>query len=288
MELRFSQKSLLILHTQFTILNSPFSMLSYSFLVRALLAALLSSVSLAMFSPFVTLRRISYLGEALSHMAFAGIAIALLVGLDIQFTALAFVVLVALAIGWLSQKHKLEEANTITIFLSVSMALGIILINLKKSYSFDLASYLFGNVLLVSQADLIRVGILALLSLGFILLLYKELFYLSYNSEMAGFYRVPVVLVNRLFLALLAANIVINLKAAGIILVSAQLILPAATAFNLARRLTIVIVLSALVAVIAALGGFALSWWLDLPTGANIVMLEFVLFILSLVIRRRF
>ncbi|MBP7195497.1 MAG: metal ABC transporter permease [Candidatus Cloacimonetes bacterium] len=263
-------------------------MLSYSFLVRALLAALLSSVSLAMFSPFVTLRRISYLGEALSHMAFAGIAIALLVGLDIQFTALAFVVLVALAIGWLSQKHKLEEANTITIFLSVSMALGIILINLKKSYSFDLASYLFGNVLLVSQADLIRVGILALLSLGFILLLYKELFYLSYNSEMAGFYRVPVVLVNRLFLALLAANIVINLKAAGIILVSAQLILPAATAFNLARRLTIVIVLSALVAVIAALGGFALSWWLDLPTGANIVMLEFVLFILSLVIRRRF
>jgi len=262
-------------------------MLSYSFLIRALLASLLSSVSLALFSPFVTLRRISYLGEALSHIAFAGIAIALLAGFDTQLTSLVFVVCVALAIGWLSQKHKIEEANTITIFLSVSMALGIILISLRQSYTFDLASYLFGNVLLVSQADLIRVAILAGISLGFILLLYNELFYLSYNAEMAGFYRVPVQLVNRMFLALLAANIVINLKAAGIILVSAQLILPAATAFNLARRLPFVILLSALVAAIAAIGGFALSWWLDLPTGANIVMLEFLLFLISFIFRRK-
>lgn len=262
-------------------------MLSYGFLIRALLAAVLSSVSLALFSPFVTLRRVSYLGEALSHMAFAGIAIALLAGLDAQLTTLVFVVGVAIAIGWLSSRHKLEEANTITIFLSVSMAFGIILISLRKGYSFDLASYLFGNVLLVSQADLIRVGVTALLSLGFILLFYKELFYLSYNAEMAGFYRVPVKAVNRFFLALLAASIVINLKAAGIILVSAQLILPAATAFNLARRLPAVILISALVATIAAVGGFAMSWWLDLPTGANIVMLEFGLFIISLIIRKR-
>ena len=120
----------------------------FSFLVHALLAALLSSVCLALFSPFVTLRRVSYLGEALSHIAFAGIALALLLGLNLQFTTLLFVIAVALAITWLARRRQLQEANTITIFLSVSMALGIILISLRRGYSFDLASYLFGNVLL--------------------------------------------------------------------------------------------------------------------------------------------
>ena len=128
----------------------------YNFIYQAILAALLSSFSLALFSPLVTLRQVSYMGEALSHIAFAGIALALLLELNLQLTTLIFVVIVALAISWLSQKHKLQEANTITIFLSVSMALGIILISLKKGYSFDLESYLFGNVLLVSPRKFIN------------------------------------------------------------------------------------------------------------------------------------
>lgn len=261
-------------------------MLSFNFLIRALIASILSSVSLAIFSPFVSLRRISYLGEAFSHMAFAGIAIALVAGLNDRLITLAFVIVLAYIISWLSKRYKLEEANTITIFLSVSMAFGIILISLSSAYAFDLSSYLFGNVLLVGLSDLILVGIMAILSLAFILIFYRQLFYLSYNAEMAQFLRIPVTIVNHLFLILLAANIVINLKAAGIILVSAQLILPAATAFNLVRRLPMVIFLSAILAILAALGGFALSWWLNIPTGASIVMLEFGFFLFSLMLRK--
>lgn len=260
-------------------------MFAYAFLVNALLAAMLSSLSLALFSPFVTLRRISYMGEALSHIAFAGIAIALILGLNMQISTLIFVTGVSLAIGWLARKHQLDEANTITIFLSVSMALGIVLISLKQGYTFDLASYLFGNVLLVSSADIRALGALALTNLAFILLFYKEMFYLSYNMDMARFFRLRTGLVNHLFLILLAVNIVINLKAAGIILVTAQLILPAATAFNLVRRLSPAIAVSAIVAFMASLGGFALSWWANLPTGASIVLMEFCLFIISLIIR---
>ena len=259
----------------------------FSFLVHALLAALLSSVCLALFSPFVTLRRVSYLGEALSHIAFAGIALALLLGLNLQFTTLLFVIAVALAITWLARRRQLQEANTITIFLSVSMALGIILISLRRGYSFDLASYLFGNVLLASSADLWQLGALLAINLGFIGFFYKELFYLSYNADLAEFYRLPVRTVDRLFMILLAANIVITLRAAGIILVSAQLILPAATAFNLVRPLDHAVAACALIAILAAAGGFALSWWLNLPTGANIVLLEFFLYLLSLLLRPR-
>ncbi|HCX60671.1 MAG TPA: ABC transporter permease, partial [Candidatus Cloacimonas sp.] len=109
------------------------------FLLSALFGALLSGISLAVFAPYVTLRRISYMGEALSHIAFAGIAIAIITGINLTLGAFVFVSAVALGISWLAKRHKIQEANTITIFLSLSMALGIILISLSRNYTFDLS-----------------------------------------------------------------------------------------------------------------------------------------------------
>lgn len=262
-------------------------MLSYTFMLYALLGSLLSGLSLAIFAPYVTLRKISYMGEALSHIAFAGIALAVLSGLNLTFTTLIFVMAVALAISWLARKHKLQEANTISIFLSVSMALGMILISLSKNYSFDLASYLFGNVLLITRSELYALAILAILNIAFVLIFYKELFYLSYNAEMSRVFRIRINPVNRLFMLLLAANIVINLKSAGIILVTAQLILPSVIAFNLVNSLPKAIGLSVLVALLSALMGFYLSFRFNLPTGATIVLFEALLFTLSLILKRK-
>lgn len=262
-------------------------MLEYSFMINALIGSLLSGLSLAIFAPYVTLRKISYMGEALSHIAFAGIAIAILLGLNLTISTLVFVILIALAIGSLSRRHKLQEANTISIFLSVSMALGIILISISKNYSFDLASYLFGNVLLVTGGELRSLAVLSALNLAFVITFYKELFYLTYNAEMARVFRIRIGLVNQLFLVLLAANIVINLKSAGIILVTAQLILPAVTAFNLVHRLHKAILVSVLIALVSAVVGFYLSFQLNLPTGATIVLFEALLFTLSLFVSKR-
>lgn len=263
-------------------------MLSYSFLVNALIGALLSGLSLAIFAPFVTLRKISYMGEALSHIAFAGIALALLTKLPLTLTTLLFVMLIALAIAALARKHKLQESNTISIFLSVSMALGVILISLSRNYSFDLASYLFGNVLLITTGELLGLAILAFLNLAFVLIFYKELFYLTYNAEMSRVFRIRINPVNRIFMLLLAANIVVNLKSAGIILVTAQLILPAVIAFNLASRLPRIIMLSVAVSLVSALLGFYLSFSVNLPTGATIVLCEAFLFFLTLGFKRRY
>ncbi|MDD3234968.1 MAG: metal ABC transporter permease [Candidatus Cloacimonetes bacterium] len=260
-------------------------MFYYRFMLHALLGALLSGLSLAIFAPYVTLRRISYMGEALSHIAFAGIAIAILFGLNLTFSTLVFVVIISMVIGWISRKHKLQEANTISIFLSVSMALGIVLISVSKNYSFDLASYLFGNVLLITESELYSLVGLNILNLAFVLIFYKELFYLTYNAEMAKVFRIRTGLVNQLFLVLLAANIVINLKSAGIILVTAQLILPAVIAFNFVHYLHRAIVVSAIVAFISAIIGFALSFKLNLPTGATIVLFEAFIYFVSLGIR---
>lgn len=257
-------------------------MFGHAFLIQALAGSLLSALTLALFAPWVTLRRISYMGEALSHIAFAGIAIALFAGLAVTPITLIFVAVIAPLISRLSRRGGLEEANTITIFLSVSMALGIILVSLRKGYTFDLAGYLFGNILLVSSGELWQLAALLLVNLLFCLAFFKELFYMAYNPRMAEFFGIRTRLVDGLFMVLLAVNIVLNVRSAGIILVTAQLILPAATAFNLARRITPAIVISVLVALLAALGGFALSWSFDLPTGACIVLTEFLLYLLSL------
>ncbi len=258
------------------------------FLITALLGAILSGVSLAIFAPYVTLRRISYLGEALSHIAFAGIAIAIISGMNLTLGALIFVSAVAMGISWLSEHHKIQEANTITIFLSLSMALGIILISLSRNYSFDLSSYLFGNVLLISLSELWILGGLNVLNIAFVIFFYKELFYLSYNPEMAKVFRIRTQGVDKMFYILLAANIVFNLKSAGIILVTAQLILPAVIAFNLVQKLHIAIITAVITAIICAIAGFAASFALNLPTGATIVVCQALLYALSFLFKRRF
>ncbi|NLO44162.1 MAG: metal ABC transporter permease [Candidatus Cloacimonetes bacterium] len=257
------------------------------FIIVALIGAVLSGISLAVFAPYVTLRRISYMGEALSHIAFAGIAIALISGMNLTLGAWIFVSIVALLISWLSRKEKIQEANTITIFLSLSMALGIVLISLSKNYAFDLSSYLFGNVLLISISEVWALGILNVFNILFILIFYKELFYLSYNPEMAKVFRIRVGLIDHLFYLLLAANIVLNLKSAGIILVTAQLILPAVIAFNLAKKLGWIIAISVIAAIVSALIGFYLSFVLDIPTGATIVIVQAFIYALSFIFKRR-
>jgi ABC-type Mn2+/Zn2+ transport system permease subunit len=256
------------------------------FLIVALFGAVLSGISLAIFAPYVTLRKISYMGEALSHIAFAGIAIAIVTGMNLNLSAMIFVSGVSLGISWLARHQKLQEANTITIFLSLSMALGIILISLSKNYSFDLASYLFGNVLLIHISEVWALAGLALINIIYVGFFYKELFYLSYNPEMAKVFRIKTAAVDKIFYVLLAANIVLNLKSAGIILVTAQLILPAVIAFNLVHRLHNAIIVSVIAAIISALSGFGISYLLNLPTGATIVMCQALLYALSFIFKR--
>jgi zinc transport system permease protein len=262
------------------------TMLNYTFMLHALIGALLSGMSLAVISPFVTLKKISYMGEALSHIAFAGIALALLLGLNLSLTTLVFVILVAGLIGLISRLYKIEESNVITIFLSVAMALGIVLITLKKDYSFDLASYLFGNVLLVNVSDIWQLIVLLFVNVAYVTFFFKELFYLTYNMTLAEVFGIKVKPVYYGFMMLLALNIVVVVKIAGIILVTAQLVLPASIAFRFTKKLKTALILSILVSFLSSLSGFYLSWWFNLPTGAVIVLTQFIVYILSLTIRK--
>jgi zinc transport system permease protein len=259
------------------------SFLQSGFMLKAFLGAVLASLSTAVLSPFISLKRISYMGEALSHVSFAGIALALFVGWHMDLTALFFVVAVAIIIGYISKHYDLEETNITTVFLSVSMALGILLISLKKDYTIDLSSYLFGNVLLVTHSDIIHLAILFVLNTLFVILLFKELFYMTYNQAMSRVFRIPVDAVYYAFLILIALNIVVSVKVIGVILITAELVLPGMIAFNLTRGLKKAIIVSFLSSVLAAFVGFGTSYWLNIPTGSSIVLTLFILFLISLI-----
>src|SRR5690554_144318 len=254
----------------------------YRFLLHAFIGALLSAAATAQLSVFLTLKKISFLGAAFSHIAFAGIALALLIGTEITLTTIGFVVIVAIFIGIVSKYYHYQESNIITIFLSVSMAVGIILLNINREYTLDLTSYLFGNVLLITTDDMLLLFILLAVNALFISLFFKELFYMTYNYAVAKIYGIPVNLVYYLFIIILAVNIVVSVKIVGVILITAQLILPGISALNLTKNIRTAILLSVLFAEISAIGGFLLSYRFNLPSGGTIVILSFIIFILTL------
>ena len=248
--------------------------------------AVLSAAATSQLSVFLTLKKISFLGEAFSHIAFAGIALALLIGSDITLTTIGFVAVVALLIAFISKYYHYQESNVITIFLSVSMAIGIILLNINRDYTLDLASYLFGNVLLITTQDLYYLSSLFLLNVLFVQLFFKELFYLTYNHTIARIYGVPVNLVYYLFIIILAVNIVVSVKIIGVVLITAQLILPGISALNMTKNLRKALLLSVVFAEMGAIGGFFISLKLNLPSGAVIVVLSFLLFIITLIYKQ--
>ncbi len=259
----------------------------YRFLTNALIAVVLSAAATSQLSVFVTLKKMSFLGEAFSHIAFAGIALALLIGTEFTITTLLFVIIVAILIGVVSKYYHYQETNIVTIFLSLSMAIGIILLNLNRDYTPDITSYLFGNVLLVTANDLLYLSILVIANLAFVTLFFKEMFYLTYNFNVATLYRIPANTVYYIFTILLAANIVVSVKVIGVILITAQLILPGITALNLTRNIKLAMILSFVFAQIGSVGGLLLSFRYNLPSGASIVILLFIIFIASLAVKTK-
>lgn len=260
-------------------------LLQIEFLRYAFIGAILSAAATSLISVFVSLKKVSYMGEAFSHISFAGIAFAFLVGLNPMLTTIVFVAFVAFLIAYMSKKYQLSEANITTIFLSVSMAFGIILISLNKKTTIDIESYLFGNILFVTKLDIIQLLCLFIINFCFIFLFFKELFYITYNQDIAKIYRIPVKPIYFIFIILMAVNIVTSIKIIGVVLIVAQLILPGISAINLCKNVKMAIFISLIISEIAAVSGLFCSYYLNIPSGAAIVVILFLLFLISVIFK---
>jgi len=259
------------------LLLEPFT---YPFMLRALGAALIVGVVCPVLGTYVVLRGMAFLGDALAHIILPGVVIAFLLGWPIGLGALIVGVLAALLIGFISSRREIREDAAIGVVFAGAFALGIMLLSLQRSYAVDLTHILFGNLLGVSIADLWMAGILGGIVIITIFSFYKEFLVLSFDPILAKTLRLPVVFLQNLLLVLLAIVIVVSIQAVGVALVLAMLVTPASAAYLLSNRLPTMMVIAAFIGSACALIGLYLSYFLNLPSGPAIVLVETAVFII--------
>jgi zinc transport system permease protein len=261
-------------------------MLEFAFMQKALAGAVGIGLLCGVLGFFVVLRRLAFVGVGISHSAIGGVAVGLLAGTEPLATALVFAVAVALGIAEVTRRGRLSEDAVIGVFFSGSMALGVVLVSLERSYQQDLFGYLFGNVLAISPGELwllagLGTGILAIVAFAS-----NELLFLAFDEEVARAYGHPVDALNRLLLVLLAVTVILGVRLVGVLLIEALLVIPAATAALLAQNFRAQIALSAAIGAASGVAGLAASYAFDLAAGGSIVLVAVALFFLALVARR--
>jgi len=247
-------------------------LLQYEFMRNALLAGLLASVACGIIGTYVVVKRIVMLSGGISHAAYGGIGLGYYLGINPVVGAIGFSLGMAMGMGWLSRRRPLRTDTIIGIMWAMGMALGVILIELSPGYSADLMGYLFGSILAVSPQDIIIMAVLDGIIMGTVLLLYKELLALSFDEEFAAVVGVPVEGIYFLLLALIALTVVMLMKVVGLILVIALLSIPASISSLFTSSMKRMISLSILLGMVFTTGGLLISFFLDLPAGATIIL----------------
>jgi ABC-type Mn2+/Zn2+ transport system permease subunit len=200
---------------------------------------------------------------------------------------LAFAVLTALGIGSVSRRSELSLDTSIGVLFTAAFALGVLLMSRIHGYVSDLQDFLFGNILGVDRVDVVLVVTLALAVIAIVMLLYKELLFSSFDPLMAQASGLPTGFLYYLLLVLLAVTIIVSLQAAGIILVAALLVTPAATAYQLTTRFRTMMIASACFGVASAVAGLYASYYLNAASGATIVLTATLCFFLAMIFSPR-
>jgi len=261
-------------------LTEPFAL---EFMQRALAASLIVGVVCSVLGCFVVLRSMAFLGDALAHAILPGVAIAYLLGTNLVAGALVAALIVAFGIGFFSRGGVVREDTAIGILFAAALSLGVLLISTVRTYATDLTHILFGNVLGVTGADLWFTGALAAVVLVVLLGLYKEFVLAAFDPVLAHTLGRRPELMRALMLVLLALTIVVSLQTVGVGLVAAMLVTPAATASLLTRRLPAMMAVAALVGVLSSVTGLYVSYYLDVASGAAIVLAATILFVAAFV-----
>ncbi len=259
--------------------------LGYEFFARAVVAAMIVGLVCAVVGSYMVLRGLAFMGDAVSHSAFPGVVAAYLLKGPFYVGAAIAAVGTALAIGWVSRRGNLRGDTAIGVLFAGMFALGIFLFSLIPNYVGDLFGFLFGQILGIGPGDLLGLAVLAVVVLATVVLLWKELLYATFDPLGAAAAGLPVSRLDYLFLGLIALTIVISLQAVGIILVVAMLVTPAATAQLLTRSFGRLVAVAVAIGVASPVVGLYVSYWLNAASGATIVLVETVIFLVALVAR---
>jgi manganese/iron transport system permease protein len=260
--------------------------LTYGFMQRGLAASVMVGVLCAVMGTYVVLRGMAFLGDAISHAILPGIAIAYILDGSLLIGALAAAGAVAVGIGFFSRKGNLKEDTAIGILFAAALSLGVALISTMQTFAVDLSHIMFGNVLGVSSTDLWLTAVLGAGILITVGLLYKQFLVISFDPILAATLRLPAELLRYAMLLLLALTVVVSLQTVGVGLSSAMLVTPAATAYLLTRRLFPMMMVSALIGALSSIVGLYLSFYLNIVSGASIVLTATLFFLFAFLWQR--
>jgi zinc transport system permease protein len=259
--------------------------LAYSFMQRALLAAVLVGLLCSTLSFFVILKRLSFLGAGISHTALGGIAIGLVTGIDPILTGSIFAVGTAMSTGYVSRIGRIGEDTVIGIYYATGMALGIALISSFKGYYPELFALLFGNILSVTAKDLVLMVLVLVTVLVFVALFFRELLAICFDEEMAIAGGLPVTFIYMGLLASMGLTIMVSIQLVGVVLVAALIVIPGAIANRLSKNYRIMLLMSLIFGLGGSIGGLFISYFFPVPPGAAIVLILAVLFMLAMIIK---
>lgn len=252
-----------------------------SFLPKALIVSMLSAAVCGVVGTHVVLRGMAFIGDAVSHAVFPGIAIAFVLQGSLFLGGALAGLVVAVLVAVLSQNRRVREDAVIGVLFAAAFALGLVIISLTPAYTGSLQSFLFGSITGIPTSDVYLVGIVAAIVVALTVMLGKELVAVSLDREMARALGLPVLRLDIVLYLLVTGAVVISVQTIGNILVLALLIAPPATARLLTDRLEVMLILSPLIGSGSAFIGLYLAWAAALPVGATIVLVATVAFALA-------
>lgn len=259
---------------------------TYHFFLNAIGAALLASITCGVIGSYIVTRRIVFISGGITHASFGGVGIAYFLGLNPILGAAIFGVLSALGIQVLRDKGKVREDSAIAIWWSLGMAIGIIFVSLTPGYTPNLMSFLFGNILTVTQTDLALFLLLAVVIVAFFSIFYNRILYIAFDEDFAKANHTPVITFNGILISLVALTIVLNIKVVGIILVLSLLTIPQTTANLYTKNFKHLILISIAIGFVGTLSGLMSSYYMNIPSGAAIIFNLIAIYIFAWVTYR--
>jgi zinc transport system permease protein len=262
-----------------------FAFLSHGFIQRALITGIFIALLCSTLGVFLVLRRLSLIGDGLAHVTFGSVALGLLFRVYPIYVAAPLVMLSSLGILKLTERLRLYGDAAIAVVSSLGIAGGILIASVAGGFNVDLFSYLFGNILSISSTEVVTSIILSTVLIATVCFFYHDLLSVTLDEESARVTGVKTKAINRVLVLLTALTVVLAMRVVGVMLISALLVLPPVTALQMAKGFRETIIISATAGILSVVLGIFLSFALNLPTGATIVILNLFIFLAALLFK---
>ena len=260
--------------------------LSYSFLRNALIVGVLVSLCCALLGVSLVLKRYSMIGDGLSHVGFGAMSIALALNLAPLYVAIPATIISAFLLLKVNEKSKIGGDSAIALISTTSVAIGVMIVSMTKGMTTDISNYMFGSILVMTQADVILSIVLSLLVLILFVLFYNRIFAITFDESFAKATGTNTNLFNSFIAILTAITIVLGMRMMGAMLISSLIIFPALSSLKVCKSFGAVIVLSAVASAVSFIFGLLMSFALDSPTGATVVIANLIVYLLFYLISK--